>query len=97
MSSKPTIFLDVHIEGMKEFLQDFRWKVETVTEVYGPTPEGRRDDNIMAYAESNKNSIVVSQDQKLIKRLQNKGLKVVGIDMADLARQVNETLKKDFD
>ena len=81
---------------MKDYLQDVGWKVETVTEVFGPSPEGRKDDNIMAYAQSNENSVIISQDQKLIKRLRNKRFKVIGIDMVDLAKQVDGTLKKDF-
>jgi len=95
-NSKHTIFLDVQYEGMKVYLQDFGWKVETITGVYGPSTKDRHDDNVMTYAEENKDSIIVTQDQELVKRLKNKGHKVIGIDMSDLARQVNETLKKDY-
>jgi len=96
MNSKPIVFLDVQYEGMKVYLQDFGWKVETVTEVYGPSTKDRHDDNVMAYAEANKDSIIVTQDQELVKRLKNKGRNVIGIDMSDLARQVDETLRNDF-
>ena len=96
MNPKPTIFLDVQYEGMKVFLQDFGWKVETITGVYGPSTKDRHDDNVMAYAEKNKDSIIITQDQQLVERLKNKGRKVIGIGMSDLARQVDEILKKDF-
>lgn len=97
MTSNSIIFLDVQYEGMKVFLQDFGWNVETITGVYGPSAKGRHDDNVMAYAEKNKDAIIVTQDQELVERLKNKGHKVIGIGMSDLARQVNETLKKDYD
>lgn len=91
-----TVFLDVQYEGMKVYLQDFGWKVETITGVYGPTEKGRHDDNVMKYAKENKDSIVITQDQQLVERLKNQGHNVIGIGMSDLARQVNETLKKDY-
>ena len=95
--SKLTVFLDVQYEGMKVYLQDFGWNVKTITGVYGSSTKDRHDDNVMAYAEANKDSIIITQDQELVKRLKNKGHNVIGIDMSDLARQVNETLKKDYD
>jgi len=93
--SKCTVFLDVQYEGMEKFLQDLGWNVETVTGVYGSTEKGRDDDNVMRYAEEHKDSIVITQDQKLAERLKNKGHKAIGFGMYDLARRVDEILKRD--
>ena len=40
--------------------------------------------------------IVVSQDHDLIRRCRTLGIKVVGLEMDDLAKLVNEMLKKEF-
>lgn len=96
MDSK-IIFLDVHVEGMAVFLRDLKWNVKTVTGVYGPTEEGRRDEKIIEFAEKNKNCVVVTQDQQLEKRLENLGIDVICIQMRDLAKIVDETLHKKLD
>lgn len=90
------IFLDVQYEGMKVYLQDFGWEVETITGVYGSSAKDRHDDNVMDYAEKNKNSIIVTQDKQLVERLRNKGHKAIGLGMSDLAREVNDILKKNY-
>ena len=94
--SKYTIFLDVQYEGMKVFLQDAGWKVETITGVYGSLPEDRHDDNVMSYAEKNENSVIVTQDKQLSERLRHKGHNVIELGMSELAGRVNEILKEDF-
>ena len=91
-----SVFLDVHCEGMKNFLEDFGWKVETMTEIYGSSEEGRRDDNAMKYAQENKCSVIITQDKKLIKRLENKKHDVIGTDMANLAVLINDILKNNL-
>jgi len=91
------IFLDVQYEGMEKFLQDLGWNVETVTGVYGSTEEGRGDDNVMKYAEEHKDSIIITQDQKLAERLKNKGHEAIGFGMSNLAKQVDETLRKGYE
>lgn len=96
MPESTVVFLDVQFEGMKVFLQDFGWSVVTMTEVYGSTTKDRHDDNVMKYAEENKDAVIVTQDQELVERLKNKEHKVIGIGMSELARQVNETLKRKF-
>ena len=94
--SDHVILLDVPWEGMQDFLRDLGWKVETVTGVYGSSTKDRRDDNVMDYAEKNKNSIIVTPDKQLISRLKNKGHSVFGLEMPDLARKVDEILKKEY-
>jgi len=96
MVSNYTIFLDVQYEEMKVYLQDFGWKVETITGVYGPSSKDRHDDNVMDYAEKNSDSVIVTQDRELVNRLENKGRKVIGIEMSDLAKQVDRTLREKF-
>jgi len=95
--SKYTIFLDVQYEGMEKFLQDLGWNVETVTGIYGPTRKGRDDDNVMKYAKEHKDSIIITQDQKLAERLKNRGHKAIGFGMSDLAMRVHEILKRDYE
>ncbi len=93
MGSQHTVFLDVQYEGMKEFLKDFGWNVETITEIYGSTKKDRHDDNVMKYAEEHSDAVIITQDNKLVKRLENKGHKVIEIDMARLAKLANDDLK----
>lgn len=93
MGSQYTVFLDVQYEGMKEFLEDLGWRVETVTEIYGSTKKDRHDDNVMKYAEEHDDAIIVTQDKKLVKRLENKRHEVIGLDMARLAQLTNDILK----
>jgi len=40
--------------------------------------KGRDDDNVMGYAEEHKDSIIITQDQKLADRLKNRGIKQLG-------------------
>ena len=67
-----------------------------MTEIYGSSEEDRRDDNAMKYAEENKYSVIITQDKNLIKRLENKKHEVIGIDMANLAKMINDILKNNF-
>ena len=90
------IFLDVQCEGMQVFLRGFGWKVETVTGVYGSSAKDRHDDNVMDYAEKNRNSIIVTQDKQLAGRLKNKGHNALGWEMRDWAEKVDEILKKEY-
>ena len=94
MGPQHTVFLDVQYEGMKVFLEDLGWNVETITEIYGPAKEDRRDDNIMKYAEGHNDTVIITQDNKLVKRLENKGHKVIELDMAKLANLTHGILKK---
>ena len=96
MSSDYIILLDVHVEGMENILSDFKWSVKTVTKLFGDSEDARKDQNVITYAKSNKNCIVVSQDHDLIRRCRTLGIKVVGLEMDDLAKLVNEILKKEF-
>ena len=93
MGSQYTVFLDVQYEGMRKLLEDLGWRVETVTEIYGSTEEGRSDDNIMKYAEERNDAVIITQDKELVKRLENKGHEVIGLDMANLAKLVDDILK----
>ena len=96
MVSKKIILLDVHVEGMANFLRDLDWKVTTVTELFGPTELDRKDDKIVNHTKNKQNFVVVTQDQNLIKRCMNLDINVIGIEMNDLAKVVNEKLHKKF-
>ena len=93
---KPDILLDVQFEGMFNFLRDFDWSVDTVTKKWGPTKEGRHDDKVVEYGKNNRNCVVVTQDQELIERCEAQGIKVIGLKMDDLAKLVDQILRKDF-
>ena len=41
MKTEKIILLDVNIEGMKKKLQDFKWNVVTVMDIFGPTEKYR--------------------------------------------------------
>lgn len=96
MNSKLEVLLDVQFEGMYHILRDLKWNVTTVTKLWGPTKEGRHDDKVIEHGQSNKNCVVVTQDQGLIKRCENLGIKVIGLEMDDLARMVDQILQKDY-
>jgi len=96
MGLDKTILLDVHVEGMANFLRDLDWKVTTVTELFGSTELDRKDDKIVNYTKNKQNFVVVTQDQNLIKRCRNLAINVIGIEMDDLANIVNEKLQKKF-
>lgn len=95
---KPTleVLLDVQFEGMFNILRDFGWNVDTVTKKWGSTKEGRYDDKVVEHGKNNSNCIVVTQDQELIKRCRTQGVKVIGLEMDDLAKLVNQVLQKDY-
>lgn len=81
---------------MYDILRDFEWSVDTVTKKWGSTKEGRHDDKVIEYGKNNSNCIVVTQDQGLIKRCKTQGIKVIGLEMDDLAKLVNQVLQKDY-
>jgi len=93
---KPEVLLDVHVEGMREILQDFGWNVDTVTNKFGASKEGRNDDKILEFAKKNKNCVVVTWDTKLKKRLRAQGLNFVDLEMTDIANMVDKILRKDY-
>lgn len=47
----------------------------------------------MKYGEQNKDAVIITQDKELIRRLENKKHKVIGVDTANLARMINEILE----
>ena len=96
MTAKPEILLDVQVEGMFDVLRDFKWNVTTVTKLWGPTKEGRHDDKVIEHGQNNKNCVVVTQDKGLIKRCKAQKIKVIGLEMDDLAKIVNDILRKDY-
>lgn len=97
MKAEKIILLDVHIEGMKKKLQDFKWNVVTVMDIFGPTEKYREDDKIIDYAKNNRKTVVITQDQGLIERCMDLGIDVVPIDMDDLAEIANDELSKRFE
>ena len=96
MKTEKIILLDLHIEGMKKKLQDFKWNVVTVTDLFGPTELYREYDKIIDYAKNNRKIVVITQDQGLIKRCIDLGIDVVQIDMDDLAQIADDELSKRF-
>lgn len=96
LESKPEVLLDVPVEGMLEILRDFGWNVDTVTKKFGATKEGRNDDKIVEYGKNNKNCVLVTWDSKLKKRCRALGIKFVDLEMTDIAKMVNESLRKDY-
>ena len=90
------ILLDVQVEGIRDFIRDFGWKAETVTELFGSTEADRKDDKIIEYAKKNRETVVITQDQGLIKRCRGLGIDVVGIEMGSIAKNVDEELRKKF-
>ena len=96
MKTEKIILLDVPIEGMKKKLQDFKWNVVTVMDIFGPTEKYREDDKIIDYAKNNRKTVVITQDQGLIERCMDLGIDVVPIDMDDLAQIADDELSKRF-
>lgn len=96
MKTEKIILLDLHIEGMKKKLQDFKWNVVTVTDIFGPTELDREYDKIIDYAKNNRKTVVITQDQGLIERCIDLGIDVVQIDMDDLAQIADDELSKRF-
>jgi len=93
-SSESIIILDVHVEGMKDILHDMGWDARTVTELFGSTQDDRKDNNVITYAQNNDNCIVVTQDHGLIRRCRAIGIEVIGLEMDDLAKMVDQILRK---
>lgn len=90
------VLLDVQFEGMKNFLRDFGWNVDTVTKLLGVSKEKRNDDKVIEYGKNHKNCIIVTQDQNLMKRCDVLNLKYVGVEMGDLAKIVNQSLEEKY-
>lgn len=67
-----------------------------VTKKWGPTEKGRRDDKVDEHGKNNRNCVVVTQDQGLIKRCKTQGIKVIGLEMDDLTKIVDQILRKDY-
>jgi len=97
MKTEKIILLDVHVEGMEKKLQDFKWNVITVTDLFGPTEKDRKDDKIIDCAKNNQKTVVITQDQGLIERCMDLGIDVVPIDMDDLAEIADDELSKRFE
>jgi len=95
LDSKLEVLLDVQFEGMYDILRDFGWSVTTVTKLFGPKQEDRSDDKVVGHAKQNTNCVVVTQDQGLIKRCKVQGIKVIGLEMDDLAKIVDQALRKE--
>jgi len=90
------ILLDVQVEGIRDFIRDMGWKAETVTELFGSSEADRKYDKIIEYAKKNRETVVITQDQGLIKRCRALGIDVVGIEMDSLAKIVDKELREKF-
>lgn len=83
---RPTVLLDEQLYGLDEYLRDQGWTTAKVK-------PGESDDEVVNRARGGK-YIVVSEDQKLLKRCRNVGILTVDLGIDAKARLVHEILHK---
>lgn len=84
------VILDVQVEDLAKGLADMGWDVATVTAELGF--ENRDDDKILDHARRN-GLAVVTDDKKFVKRLQEAGIPVATMSLADRLMAVHRKLE----
>lgn len=90
-----TVLLDVMMEGLRDMLEFSGWRVETVTESLGADREKRDDARALEYARS-KGAIVVTEDKRFIRRLEEEGVQFLTVSPADKAKVIDAKLREMF-